>query len=470
MARAPPNVASDNAPDDDQPEEVFCSDSDEDEDPNAFVSDDKMMRRLLGVKKDSKPPKEIGVHISKGPIQVDDELCLSDEEAPWPEPGQKFSGFRDQHFHMKGDPPPEIKPEKWKPESWDDFPPGEEYPPMDFQDGIYERGGQMLPSEMPGAIEHKAIAAPMKGPMSVVKTPQTTYVGFLEKPSEVRRKILRGGTMHPCPDGSTVWVNVHRAELKSGKPLELIKKKFPFELKPFVLGNGHVCDMLECAVARMGRNEHAVVRCTNHLMCDEDPVLGIKLGTVEEKDMPLHIELEVLDHSRDNGFDIKWEEKEKIAFVAARKEVGAQLFKRKRFRLARERFRRASNVLTMGITAIHGIPGSFSWFGKEDARGQRRLLWLNASACSLQMDDMAGAIQYANEVLNEEPNNIKALYRRATAENNNQDYNDAINDLTRLLQNDEGNTEAKRLLKQVQAKQKKRNNEDRSKFQGILEG
>ena len=79
---------------------------------------------------------------------------------------------------------------------------------------------------------------------------------------------------------------------------------------------------------------------------------------------------------------------------------------------------------------------------------------------------------YCDDVLNEEQNNVKGLYRRALAHSKKKDWAEAVRDLKKLLATDEKNLQARKLLQHVSAQQKKYDTSQKAMFNkpNFLEG
>eukprot|EP00913_Durusdinium_trenchii_P004856 g4510.t1 len=112
---------------------------------------------------------------------------------------------------------------------------------------------------------------------------------------------------------------------------------FIAESLSFTAGNGAVCDALEFAVQQMKKGERAVVTSAAHL-CREP-----KLGLAEVEAEKVILTMELMDFEELKG---TWEmsQEEKLEHGAARKDVGAELFKSKRYRLALQCYKRVADL------------------------------------------------------------------------------------------------------------------------------
>jgi FK506-binding protein 4/5 len=202
----------------------------------------------------------------------------------------------------------------------------------------------------------------------------------------------------------------------------------------FTAGDGEVCEAIEHAVLQMLKEERAQVTCSKPALCADTWLPLESLAGVEGK---ITLTVELLDF--DNGKP-SWDmsDEEKLAFAAARKEVGTKLFKAQRYSLALERYKKVVEYLR---SYVRGDVG-------EGAEVVKACL-LNKAACQLKVEDLTGAKHSCTEVLREEPCNVKALFRRASAYLALYDYSEAEVDLRKLLEVDPSNKEAQRMLPQA---------------------
>lgn len=206
----------------------------------------------------------------------------------------------------------------------------------------------------------------------------------------------------------------------------------------FVLGNGEVCDALEYACCKMVHSEHVIVRCDVPRMAFDK-----KLGLSDSLATPIIFEVLML------GFESRPEkgnmtESEKLKFALDRKNVGAQLFKENRVEIAFQRYSAVVNYLNYIDKMFDG----------EDSRSLARevkiVCQLNRAACALKLGDPKRAAVCCSSVLAHHPDNVKALFRRASAFIELDRYGDAIQDLEQLSLIDPQNAEGKKLLAKTQ--------------------
>eukprot|EP00913_Durusdinium_trenchii_P035850 g33547.t1 len=91
---------------------------------------------------------------------------------------------------------------------------------------------------------------------------------------------------------------------------------------------------------------------------------------------------------------------------------------------------------------------------KSTAKELKKLCDLNKAACHLKLKQHQDAKRCCNNVLKEEGEHLKALFRRAQAAFGLYEYSDCMRDIKRILELDPSNREAKALYKQAQIGQK----------------
>jgi len=144
--------------------------------------------------------------------------------------------------------------------------------------------------------------------------------------------------------------------------------------------------------------------------------------------------------------DVKTSEKmtgeEKLEVARQRKDLGALLFKQGRFDLAQQKYKAVGDFLARVDEVAEEL--------KPAAKDLKRLSYLNRAVCSLKLGDNMRAKLCCDSVLDGEPFNEKALFRRASAMIGLGRDTDALSDLQSLLNKYPENFEARRLMQQVE--------------------
>merc|ERR1712107_708649 len=136
----------------------------------------------------------------------------------------------------------------------------------------------------------------------------------------------------------------------------------------------------------------------------------------------------------------------KVGFGTSRKEMGSTLFKRGRTALALERYKVAEMFSYIDSMKDETL--------KTKAKDLKRLCELNKAACFLKLKDYAEAKKACETVLKDEPNNVKAMFRKAQACYEMKDIQDCMRELKRLIEIDAQNKEARALMKKAHVAQK----------------
>eukprot|EP00747_Dinoflagellata_sp_TGD_P219735 gnl/TRDRNA2_/TRDRNA2_91801_c0_seq1.p1 gnl/TRDRNA2_/TRDRNA2_91801_c0~~gnl/TRDRNA2_/TRDRNA2_91801_c0_seq1.p1 ORF type:complete len:632 (-),score=148.24 gnl/TRDRNA2_/TRDRNA2_91801_c0_seq1:193-2088(-) len=282
---------------------------------------------------------------------------------------------------------------------------------------------------------------------------KTKDVSF-KKDKSIVKKRMREGEGHLMPkDATNVTLKVQAVTDSAGANFPGFSGEKTLD---FTAGNGDVCDALECAVCEMKKGEFAILTCTQAADCCE-PALGL----AEIKTGPVIFKLELMDFVKCKE---QWHmnEDEKLIFGAERKEVGTNLFKRGRIGMALERYKKVAGLFNY----VENMPEE----KKLKAEALRKACELNKAACQLKLKSFREAVDACNAVLKEEPGNIKALYRRATAYFNLNDNDLARQDIAKLLEYEPDNADAKWLLPQVVRAQKIEDKKSKNMFARMCSG
>lgn len=268
---------------------------------------------------------------------------------------------------------------------------------------------------------------------------ENTDVSFMKDKSVMKKQIKEGEGYQYARDLYKVTLTVDNVTaagesvLANGKSVE------------FIVGEGEVCDVLECTCLRMKKGEHAIVTCTS-------PELAVceRLGLKEGLAAPIIFALEMTEFEDDEKRVHWWKanDEERVNIAKQRKLSGGALFKRNRMWLAQARY----DVITRMFLNTDKIQDEKV---KAEAVELKRDCELNKAMCLLKLGDYEGAKKSCTTVLDRhDSKNIKALFRRATALVELKDYNPAMDDLKRLLEIQEDNADAKRLLQKAVRLQK----------------
>jgi FK506-binding protein 4/5 len=228
------------------------------------------------------------------------------------------------------------------------------------------------------------------------------------------------------------------------------------KLLEFNVCQGEVCDALEFTVLQMRKGERAILSCT-------EPALftGSELGLTEISTDKVVVTVELVDI--ENGDD-PWHmsDGDKYSYCTRCKEIGSDLFKKGRHAVALQRYKRVTELLV--------YVDSFDDETKKKAQELKTLCELNKAACMLKLGDNPGVKIACNVVLEDDKDNVKAIFRRATASFNMSELDDAMHDVKHILEVDSGNADAKRLMQQIQRAQREADKSAKSMYASMCKG
>eukprot|EP00408_Alexandrium_pacificum_P012077 CAMPEP_0171233278 /NCGR_PEP_ID=MMETSP0790-20130122/40837_1 /TAXON_ID=2925 /ORGANISM="Alexandrium catenella, Strain OF101" /LENGTH=592 /DNA_ID=CAMNT_0011699531 /DNA_START=65 /DNA_END=1843 /DNA_ORIENTATION=+ len=225
----------------------------------------------------------------------------------------------------------------------------------------------------------------------------------------------------------------------------------------FTVGNGEVCDAFECAVLEMKKQERAILTCTKPSLCIE-PRLGLT-GPLAVDRVAFTLELVDVETAKDPW---SMSEEEKLVFAAARKDIGAQLFKAARTEMALERYKKVIDLLSH--------IDEFKEEHKTKAKDLKKACRLNTAACHNRLSQFQDCKKACESVLEEERGNVKAHFRHAQAEFGLQEFGGCMRALRKVIELDPQNREARALLKKARAAQREEDEAAKGMFSKMCKG
>lgn len=225
----------------------------------------------------------------------------------------------------------------------------------------------------------------------------------------------------------------------------------PVELS-FRAGDGEVCDALEGAVLGMKEGEEAMLRVLDPAACE---------GLVAEiLEVPIMLHLLILSVQKvPQKWDMTFEER--LDRAVARKSDASRLFQEKRMRLAAKHYEEMASFFVR--------PEDFKE-QQGEATELRRVAHLNRAACMLQLQEMQKAKDLCDMVLKEEPEQPKALFRRAKALTALKEHQAALEDVKRLRDLEPKNLAAQKLLREVKEELRRQDRDSSETFSKMCTG
>ncbi|KAL8425262.1 hypothetical protein Efla_002328 [Eimeria flavescens] len=145
---------------------------------------------------------------------------------------------------------------------------------------------------------------------------------------------------------------------------------------------------------------------------------------------------------------------EAMAAAVSAKDAGNALFKEGKYDEALQKYKEGESRLKRA-TAPEAIAVSVQ-------------LSSNSCMCCVKLERWQQAIEAANKVLSKEPQNLKALYRRAVARSNLGKLQEAKDDLMAVLGVDRANADARKELQKVKEKIQAAKAEDKKAYSGLF--
>jgi len=145
----------------------------------------------------------------------------------------------------------------------------------------------------------------------------------------------------------------------------------------------------------------------------------------------------------------KWFNETKLTKARDFHGTGVKLFKEQRYLDAFYMFQHAYKLATLA----RGLEED-NFAGSKDAEELRILCYNNIAACHFQWNNYESVVELSDEVLKSNPDNVKTLYRRGTANMSLQEFDRAEKDLTRARKLEPKNSAVNEKLGLVQQRRK----------------
>ncbi|XP_027079124.1 peptidyl-prolyl cis-trans isomerase PASTICCINO1-like isoform X2 [Coffea arabica] len=239
----------------------------------------------------------------------------------------------------------------------------------------------------------------------------------------IKRRIRDGRGEFPmdCPLHDSLLRVHYKGILLNGAKTVFYDTKVDNHGQPleFSSGEGLVPEGFEMCVRLMLPGELALVTCPHEYAYDK---FQRPANVPEGAHIQWEIELLEFEMPKDwTGFNFRqiMEDVEKI------KGTGNRLFKEGKYQLAKAKYEKV-------LREFKHVNPQDDDEGKEFS-DTRNLLHLNVAACFLKMGDCRKSIEECNKVLDANPIHVKALYRRGMAYMTAGDFEEARNDLNKMM-------------------------------------
>jgi FK506-binding protein 4/5 len=293
-----------------------------------------------------------------------------------------------------------------------------------------------LPEYLPAGL-----SGPLSGELSLKKITKIDDCSLEQGGKRVFKKTTIKGEGFDCPNEfSAVRVRVSVRDKSSGA--EILTTT---EIE-FVPGEGTHSEALEGAVIRLCKGEAATV-WAKHDESLVDPTLG--LGSIPADSVVMDVTL--LDYTKaTDSWSLTTDEK--LERAKKLKEAGGRLFQAGRYWFAANRYG--------GVNKLYEHDKNVP----EEAKSLNKISKLNFSFCQIKLENFKTAESTLSKILKEDPDNVKALYRRGQALMGLKETERALIDLKHANQVDPGNVDVRTLLVKCRDENKRVNEESKSLF------
>ncbi|KAF5750318.1 hypothetical protein HS088_TW03G00652 [Tripterygium wilfordii] len=269
---------------------------------------------------------------------------------------------------------------------------------------------------------------------------------------KVLKKIIKPGEGFDRPNEGSLVKVIYIGKLEDGTIVERkgsVEEAFEF----ITLEAEQINEGLERAITTMKKGEQALVTlCAGYLS-------GQYESSMVSFNSMVHYEVELIDFTKEKPF-WKMDSEEKIEACERKKNDGNLLFKSGKFPRASKKYEKAAKYIE--------FDHSFTEDEKHRANGLRLSCHLNNAACKLKMGDYIEALRLCSKVLQSDPSNVKALFRRCQAYLRINEYEKGEADIRRALNIDPNNRDVKLEYKQLKQKQRESEKHEAEFFTTML--
>ncbi|KAL5809823.1 hypothetical protein ACOSQ4_026391 [Xanthoceras sorbifolium] len=254
---------------------------------------------------------------------------------------------------------------------------------------------------------------------------------------KVLKKITKTGEGFDHPNEGSLVKVIYIGRLEDGTVFERKgSDEEPFE---FITLDENINEGLDRAIMTMKKDEQAIVTISAEYLSSHEVSKMVSANAM------LHYEVKLLDFTKEKPF-WKMDTQEKIEACQRKKHDGNLLFKDGKFWRASKKYEKAVKFIE--------FDHSFSEDEKCLAKGLMISCNLNNAACKLKLEEYSQASKLCTKVLEVDPSNVKALFRRSQAYLKTNELEKAEADIKRALTIDPNNREVKVEYKELKEKQR----------------
>lgn len=311
---------------------------------------------------------------------------------------------------------------------------------------------------------------------------------------KIKKVVLNAGTEYKaCGPGTKVFFHFQTRlcdndrtiiddSRKMGKPMELVLgKKFKLEVWETIVQAMAINEVAKFTVDRSlvvsypfvsktlrdaGKpNAKRMHCCGTALQAEGIGYEDLNRLIKEPRDLEFIIELLKVENSGEYEEE-SWQmtEEQKLKSIPHLREEGNNLYKKCQYTAAADKYAQAIGYLEQLM--LKEKPHDVEW---TELNNMKLPLLLNYAQCKLQTGEYYAVIEHCSTVLESDPDNIKALFRRGKAQAKVWNINEAKSDLGRAVQLDPSLSAAvNSLLTHLSQRVKEQDDLQRKKLQGKI--
>lgn len=274
----------------------------------------------------------------------------------------------------------------------------------------------------------------------------------------ITKSIVVAGEKHNCP-GEYATINVHAVGT------DLRGRTFFDRDLEYVLGEGsehQLPDGVDRALRRVNKGEKCRVTLKAPYNYGINP--PAEFGLTPNETIVFTLFLKDFEKVK-NSWELLNEEKLEQALKF--KERGTYFFNMGKYQLAVSKYNAVVSLLEFAHPTLSDEEG-----GKELAEKYQQVLvasWLNSSLANLKMSESTEAIKCCDKVLEKQPKNVKALYRKGQALQHRKDYEEAIEEYRMVLELEPENKAAVQNIHECRQQLTLMHERERRKYRGMFE-
>lgn len=292
-------------------------------------------------------------------------------------------------------------------------------------------------------------------------------VDDIHKDGSLVRKVLKEGEGWERPnDGATVTISAQFFHPSMNSELLVPPPEgesfLALENFSFKVGDGVVIDGLDRAVQGMKAKESAMVIIDPKHAFESAPDLLTKEMESKGLSQDSRVLMELTLLSFEKAKDVwSMSEEEKLEEMRARKQIGNELFKKRRYPAAKKSYDRA-------VAFFDSPTSDLDPNVKSKINELLVQCHINLAVCLDRMGDISKVMTHCKKALEIAPSNVKALYRQGCAYLAMDDFYNARSTLKHALQLSPNNIDVRKKLKEVKSKQLAQDAADKKLYSNLF--